>query len=156
MLHYQQSATINITINPLLDVYCVGGADPPRNCPSADFQSNAASTACVCRDGFFLNTNDVCQECPKGSFCVGGVRRACPKHTYQTATRATACVNCVATGDELGIYSDCGPGQQLEFCEEGKATPLTENCRPCTRCRKAYLTRKQNTQGEVDCYRSNA
>ena len=31
VLHYQESATQNVIIKPALDVYCIGGASPPRN-----------------------------------------------------------------------------------------------------------------------------
>ena len=160
VLHYQESATQNVIIKPALDVYCIGGASPPRNCPNASFRSNDDYTGCVCRDGYFLDAAGGCADCPAGSYCVGGVRAPCPRHTYQTATRATACINCVATGDETGVYSDCPGNQQLEVCKEGKSTRLSDNCVPCTRCRKAYLTRTSQgaepSQAEVDCYRSNA
>ncbi len=157
--HYIESPNKSVKIDPTVDVYCQGAANPPRNCPSNKFQSNANFTACVCRDGYFMNPAGECEDCPVGSYCVGGESALCPKHTYQDKTRATACTGCVETRDEYGVYSDCGENQQLRVCEEGQRTPPSKNCVPCTRCRRAYLTRvrpRDPNEGEVDCYRSNA
>ena len=144
-------------INPDLDVYCLGGREPPRNCPSNDYKASPRDDACVCKDGFYQGATG-CVACDAGHTCINGTKLPCPKHSYQPARGATACLDCVASRDENGIYSECGRNQQLMFCDVGKATRLSENCVPCTRCRRAYLTRGEaaiSDGSEVDCYRSN-
>ncbi len=144
-------------IDPNLDVYCRGGSYPPRNCKSADYKANPANDDCICQDSFYM-TGGNCVRCEAGHMCVNGVKSPCPIHTYQTGTGATACVDCVASRDENGIYSNCGRNEQLMWCAPGKSTLLSVNCVPCTRCRRAYLTRGAAAVAdgsEVDCYRSN-
>lgn len=146
-------------INPELDVYCQGGSEPPRNCKNKNYKTKNDYTGCVCLDGFYEpDAATGCTPCPAGHKCVDGNRTVCPMHTYQPNTGATACFDCVASRDGDGVYSDCGRNQQLMWCQQGKATPLPDNCVPCTRCRKAYLTRdaEGGQPDTVDCYRSNA
>ena len=137
-------------------MYCLGGREPPRNCASADYKANPTNDACVCQDGFYM-VGGSCVRCEAGYTCVNGVKQPCPLHTYQPNTGSTSCIACVASRDETGIYSECGRNMQLMWCMPGKSTLLSANCVPCTRCRRAYLTRGAAAEGsEVDCYRSNA
>ena len=76
----------------------------------------------------------------------------CPPHTYQPNEGATACLECVPGATEDGIYSGCGTGRQLAWCNAGKADGLTANCKPCSHCKRPFL---KEAEGQVNCYRSN-
>jgi hypothetical protein len=133
-------------------VYCLGGDNPPRNCPSERQRSSPDYSKCVCEDGFYESATDVCTPCPAGNFCVGGTKEMCRRHTYQPNTQATTCIECVPGATEDGIYSSCGTGRQLAWCNPGKYTSLTENCKACSQCKHPFLPQ---TEEQFDCYRSN-
>lgn len=133
-------------------VWCTGGNAPPRNCNSEMFTHNSQYTECVCKDGYYPEGGG-CAPCPAGAKCVGGVKEVCPMHTYQNNARSTHCINCVATGDENGIYTGCSDKQQLSWCLPGKADALEANCVPCTHCKRSYLTVEAGST-QKDCYRS--
>jgi hypothetical protein len=129
-------------------VYCPGYDAAPRNCPSSDYKSSADYTKCVCKAGFYEQPGE-CVPCPAGHWCLEGVKTPCPLHTYQSATGATACLACSSTGDKDGIFSGCPPSMQRKWCLPGSSQP---ECVPCTRCRKAYLTRTGPDE-QVECYK---
>jgi hypothetical protein len=139
-------------ISPDLAVYCKGGDDPPRNCPSLDYRSSQDYTKCVCMPGFYESSPAKCAACPPGHMCPQGEKIMCPQHTYQPAWQATACLNCVPGGTKDGIYSACGAGKQLAWCQPGKADDVSTNCVACSRCKRPYLPASAD---QVDCYRSN-
>jgi hypothetical protein len=142
-------------INAELDVYCAGGKQPPRNCPSDFYVHSPDYGACVCKDGYVdpdgLAGAQTCRLCAPGHYCVGGVERECAIHTFQVNAGATACQKCSSTGDEYGIYTECGDKQQLTWCLPGKSDSLSANCVACSRCKRAYLSASEE---QVNCYRS--
>jgi hypothetical protein len=134
-----------------LDVYCAGGDAPPRNCKNSNFQHSRDYSRCVCKDGFYEQDGE-CVACPTGSRCLEGVKTLCPPHTYQDTEKATGCKSCAVERDGELVYSGCPGNQQRRWCEPGTSEPA---CVPCTRCRKAYLTRNTDERNpEVDCYKN--
>jgi hypothetical protein len=134
-----------------LDIFCAGGDAPPRNCKNSNFQHSRDYSRCVCKDGFYEQAGD-CVACPKGSWCLEGVKTQCPLHKYQDLEKATECKSCAVERDGELVYSGCTGNRQRRWCEPGTSEPA---CVPCTRCRKAYLTRNTDVNNpEVDCYKN--
>ena len=148
LLSQHAQLTLGMQLTPELDVFCKGGEEPPRNCPSSEFQSSHDYTKCVCKDGYYEDSGR-CLECLEGNTCLQGVMTPCPPHTYQPGKRATSCLPCSSTGDGEGIFSGCPPSRQRKWCNAGTSQP---ECVPCTRCRKAYLTRTGPDE-QVECYK---
>ena len=146
---------MNVQINTDLDVWCEGGKNPPRNCPSAAYIHKPDYSDCICKDGYYDpdgKGGQECKSCPAGSYCVNGERILCPLHTYQDKEGQTECENCATTRDQYGIYSNCPDKYQLSWCEVGKSTRIQDNCVSCAMCKRPYVT---GGVGQVNCYRSN-
>lgn len=134
-------------------MYCAGGDAAPRNCKNNNFQHSTDWSKCVCKDGTYEEGGD-CKDCPTGHMCMNGEKITCPLHTFQDSIKATACKPCMQDRDGDLLYSGCPANNQRQWCQPGTSVP---QCVPCTRCRKAYLTRNapQNPEDtEVDCYKN--
>lgn len=130
---------------------CPGGDLSPSMCTIPNTQGDPlTSDKCVCRAGLFLNTQNLCDPCPKGHRCPRGFADPCPDHTHQPAQGQSECYNCTSDGTERGApMAYCGPGSQLRKCT-GVYKAANMQCVNCNQCRKMYLT--NNAEGKVDCY----
>ena len=110
--------------------FCIGGENPPQDCPSLFASSAVASisaSACICEPGYFGPNGGACALCPEGSFCLGG-------------TSSSPCA-----GTTGGMYSPPGASSQSQcVCAAGYSLVST-TCTPC-----AKGTFKEST-GDQSC-----
>lgn len=141
-----------------LDIFCVGGAAPPRNCAQG-MSHDPTYTFCTCSPGLY-ESGSGCAACPAGHYCINGIKKQCDNHFYQDNQGATACKPCTQNGQADGFplitcqYQDNTP-TLLQWCDQSvegsQSQPLSNNCRACSRCSALNVPK---AQGQYDCYNS--
>jgi hypothetical protein len=91
------------------------------------------ATQC-CDDGYFVNAENTCSECPAGSSCIKGIKQSCPAGTYSSNTKSKYCLECAINSVSFGGSTGC--------IHEGYYLNITSNasvlCPAGSYCTKAH------------------
>ena len=142
--------------NGKLPFKCIGGANPPIQCPDnqvAVMDARGWASECQCDDGYYSDARGgTCQRCPAGSYCAIDMKNSpywtqklpCPKYYYSLAG-ASICTKC-----NTDSASCCPSG--VKDCGLVRTACLTDfqdrdsRCIDCTSCREL------DPQGEAPCF----
>ena len=85
--------------------------------------TSPTTSACVCQPGYYGPAGVACYQCPRNSYCTGGVATVCPNGTYTLpgATSGAQCacpanstllprVNCTCLPGFVNVTNSSAPG----------------------------------------------
>jgi hypothetical protein len=104
--------------------YSLGGAIACTACPTNT--ECLATTYMTCSEGWFYDTDDTCQPCNMGFYCVNSLQKACKTSEWTNFIGATFCLECPI--DHKCPAKNTAPTP----CDANEwATPLSATCTVC-------------------------
>jgi hypothetical protein len=122
------------------NVICTGGVSPPFPCATG-LAADTTRTQCVCVPGKYKKSDNLCEICPAGHYCLDNNKTQCKDGTYQPQMNQPACVEC--KDDFPCVASNSQPVKCLQ--SNGIEFQINRGCVPCSRCKNEVIDAEEVT-----------